>query len=233
MSIRFKTKVFPNHIIKLLIQRMSDHIELSKVTKADYFSHLTSLCFRLWKVYNVSTSGKELLSFKTKKKEIRESKKKEDEDEDEDKEKEKEKDKYEDELGDLERSLIKLFKSIDFAYFESSKWTTKVLSDFEDGEVIRSFTFKILERKVIQMENEEWKFNSNKKSQLNEDKSENKNKSKENTMKQDEKSNEDKKEDNQVDYDSKILKFLNENKSDQQMNKFKHLINWSKIYLYL
>ena len=83
------------------------------------------------------------------------------------------------------------------------------------------------------MESEEQQLKKDKKRQK-EDKKESKDKYKEETtMKQDVKSNQDRKGDNQEDYDSKILNFLNENKSDQQYVKFKHLINWSKIYLYL
>ena len=83
------------------------------------------------------------------------------------------------------------------------------------------------------MENEKLNLQNSKDEELKKNWEEIKDKYNENKLKQNDDNNKDKKEDIQEDYDSKILDFLNKNKSDQQDGKFKHLINWSKIYLYL
>ena len=70
-----------------------------------------------------------------------------------------------------------------------------------------------MERKIIQMENEKLNLQKSKEEEIKE------------KYNQNDDNNEDKKEEKQEDYDSKILDFLNENKSDQQNVKFKHLIN--------
>ena len=180
---------------------MSDYIVLPKLKINDYFSHLKLLGSRLCKVYKVSASNTKLKSFKAKRKEIKESEMTLDEEK----------------LADLEKILLKLFKSIDKKFFESSEWKTTLLSEWKEGEIIRSKTLEIIERKVNQIEIEGHE-SSEKKAE---------------EVKQKNKNNEDCKEDKNEDLNKIILNFLYKEKSEEDEENFRHLINWAKIYLYL